>query len=429
MDDETRGRWLFAVGKHLRPFRHDHVMTHLYATRRASQEGDLLVRLRSQGTITAAKTKAFARDVGIPPQELSLVLAGFAQSGLVEVVERSGQLVEVRERIFTEQAVFRAISDRFEHYRPEPAERAVVPVLELLSRLPLSEAELVERVSVTEGLDEAHVREALHLHEAFKLLQRRDVPDLDLTLVYNEYLWGDKLERVEKILGGLRTRDTNHLLALTEEIRGVQGRAAETLTAAPPHIVEMAVNTGIIDSVTIETASGREKTFTFSPNVYGFRARPQHLDALDISDQVKLFVASIEYGVRYSEDFRLDRPIAFVNRLLNDGTAGNATPVGRDYILLERQGIVTTEQTSGTKARFVLEKPDVVRAARDVLAGTLRGTHGESEDARFLATQRDFRSPEGNRVRAALAETSPVAPQLEHDLIAAIRESAQRGDW
>jgi hypothetical protein len=152
-------------------------------------------------------------------------------------------------------------------------------------------------------------------------------------------------------------------------------------------------------------------------------------DSLDISDQVKLFVASIEYGVRYSEDFRLERPIAFVNRLLSEGTAGNATPVGRDYILLERQGIVTTEPTSGTKARFVLQKPDVVRAARDVLTGTLSVMSGDSEDARFLATQRNFRSPEGNRVRAALAQSSSVAPQLEQDLISAIRESAQRGEW
>jgi len=88
---------------------------------------------------------------------------------------------------------------------------------------------------------------------------------------------------------------------------------------------------------------------------------------------------------------------------------------------------VATEPTSGTKHRFVLKKPDVVTAARDMLQGS--AFSAADEDGRFLVSQQSFRTPEGNRVRAALAEPSDRNADLEHDLIAAIREAAQRGEW
>lgn len=54
----------------------------------------------------------------------------------------------------------------------------------------------------------------------------------------------------------------------------------------------------------------------------------------DDSEQVKLFIASITYGVHYSEDFRLHSPIRFVEKLVNTGEAGSAKPILRDYVLL-----------------------------------------------------------------------------------------------
>jgi hypothetical protein len=252
MDNETHGRWLYAVGKHLAHFRPDHVVTLMYATRRASQEADLLIRLRGQSTASKERVTAFARDAGIPAQELLATLQGLEDSGSVEVVlNKAGKLKEVREHIFTEAAIFRAVSERFEAYDPTAAEAAVVPLLDLLSRLPLTEDEAVERV-VDLGFEEADARQALELHSAFHLVKKRFVGDLGLTLVYNEYLWGHKMDSVERVLAGLGASDTDQLLALTEEIRGAQGRSIETLTAAPQHIVQMAVNTGILDTVTIE---------------------------------------------------------------------------------------------------------------------------------------------------------------------------------
>ncbi|HSH78238.1 MAG TPA: hypothetical protein VLA19_06870 [Herpetosiphonaceae bacterium] len=198
----------------------------------------------------------------------------------------------------------------------------------------------------------------------------------------------------------------------------------------PKHIVELAARTGILDTTTIITAKGDQKTFAFSPHFYGYRAGPQPVLLEDHADQVKLFVASIGYGVHHSVDFRLHSPLDFVRKLLQTGEAGDATPILRDYGLLERQGIVTVEERSQGRGTFILQKQDVVQQAFEVMtSGSLLGEDRGRNDARSLITQRDFRSPEVNRLQAGFARQAGGTAQFEHDLMAAIRETALRETW
>jgi hypothetical protein len=192
----------------------------------------------------------------------------------------------------------------------------------------------------------------------------------------------------------------------------------------------MAAKTGILDTTTIITATGDRKIFTFSPHFYGSQAGPQPALIPDYADQVKLFVASVSYGVHHSVDFRLHSPLAFVQRLLTAGHAGDATPIARDYILLEKQGIVSVRSSGYGRGTFVLRKRDVVQQAFQVMqsGALLNGATGPN-DSRSLVTQRDFNSPEVNRLTAGFGEQAGDTRQLEHDLLAAVREAAQRGTW
>ncbi len=426
VDAETHGRWLCAIGKHVVRFQQDDRSTYVYATLRTSQEADLLMRLRRQNRVRADTVKAFARSCGIPMQELPDILRAQSDAGLLSVeTGRDGQIAAVTEEIFTESAVFRYAATRFEQRHPDVAERALVPLMDLLSRLPLDTEQIIERL-VREGFTEEGVREAIDLSESFALLHRRDVPDFGTSLLYNEYLWAHKIDRVQEVLARLGDRDTNDLLALMEEIGQAQGTAAEALTAAPPHLVEMATRVGLVDGIKIETTSGREKVFTFSPQFHGLRAGPADNQLMGISDQVKILVASIQYGVRYSEDFRLSAPLAFMNKLVNTGTAGNATPIGRDYVLVEKYGILRTVPTTGNRARFEVVKHDIVTAARDALVqGQLSGDNNAG--GRTLVDQRDYSSPEDIRLR--LASTAGSSRLLESKHLAAIRQSIQNGTW
>src|SRR5207249_609388 len=156
-------------------------------------------------------------------------------------------------------------------------------------------------------------------------------------------------------------------------------------------IIAMAAKTGILDTTTIITAAGDQKIFTFSPHFYGYHAGRQPALLQDDADQVKLFVASMSYGVHHSVDFRLRSPLAFVRRLLNAGEAGDATPIMRDYVLLEKQGIVSVRTTGNGRGTFVLGKRDVVQRALEVMErGALLSDGGGTNDSRSLISQRAF---------------------------------------
>lgn len=431
MDDDVHlGRWIFSIGKHLRSFASTAEVAYLYATTKSARDGDLLLRLRGLGRVSVQKLRALALDAGIAPQELAAVLSKLELTELIVQVEGSdGKLREIEEQILTEQEVYRGIARLFELYQPSDSERILAPLLDLLSRLPLREDEVIDRMCRL-GYDEEQVRQALELQEAFGLLNRKHVGDLGTSLLYNEYLWGHKISKIGDILVKLHDAEKEHLLRLIEEVRSDQGRSLDQLSSAPKHIIDMAANTGIIDTTTISTLSNDEKTFAFSPHFYGYQAGAGGRTIDDHADQVKLFVASIGYGVNHSADFRLRDPYAFVSRLLRDGEAGNATPILRDYPLLEKQGIVVVEERSAGRGTFVLKKRDIVEQALRVMQnGSMLSDAGRSIDARTLVSQRRFRSPETNRLSARFGKFADLTPTFNQNLLAAVRETAQKEEW
>lgn len=426
MDEHTWGRWLCAIGKHVIKYQQGNEATYVHASLRTSQEIDLLLRLRRQGRIPGTKVEALARDCGIPRPEWRDVLTAQQQADLLDAeFDDHGGIVVVVERIFTEQAIYEYAARRFEQRHPEPAERALVPLMDLLCRLPLSDGQIVDRLS-TGGFTEEQVRQAIELTEVFGLARRRDVPEFHTSLLYNEYLYAHKLDDVQQVLVGLQDRDTNYMLDLMEEIGQAQGLPMEHLSAAPPHLIKMATAVGLVDAIEIHTQSGK-KAFAFSPQFHGLNTGRPNPGLEGISDQVKILVASIQYGMRFS-DWTLHSPVAFLTAMVNNGTAGGingATPIGRDYVLVEKYGILRTVPTWGDRYRFEVVKHDIVVAARDALEQGQLG--GGDAGGRALIEQKNYSSPEA--VRLGLAEAPGYNAQFEQRCLTAIRQEMTNGSW
>jgi hypothetical protein len=431
MQLEEIGRWVFAIAKHLKVYAADPRLTYMFATRRSGADGELLLRLRGLSSINKQRLEAIAIDVNIAPQELSAAIERLEGTNLISV-ERSRdsqEILNVQETIFTEQEVYRATAELFETAQPRQAERAIIPLLHLMSRLPLTETEVIERICA-QGFSEEDVSRALELQESFGLLTKQQVTDMGITLIYNEYLWGHKIERIGSIIAKLKRQETGYLLGLMDEVSTVQGLSLDKLTSAPPKIVAMAAQKGILDTTTIITSTNDQRTFAFSPHFYGYKTGTQPEIFIDPADQVKLFIASISYGVNFSKDFRLHSPDRFVRKLLREGEAGNATPILRDYVLLEKQGIVTVEERGQNRGTFVLKKQDVVERALEVMErGSLLSDEEGENSLRTLISQRDYRSPEYNRLRGDFGKMAGPTEQFDHDFLAAIREEAQKGNW
>ncbi|RRR70930.1 MAG: hypothetical protein EI684_12345 [Candidatus Viridilinea halotolerans] len=431
MKPEEIGRWIFATAKHLKVFVQSAQTAYLYAISSSARDGELLLRLRSQGTVGIQKLRALALDVGIPHQELTNTLERLESTNLIHINSRvnTSEIIEIHETILTENEVYRAIAKLFEKANPNESERTMLPLIDLLSKLPLTEDDAISRLCQN-GYNEEDIRKALELQEAYGLLRKQPVSDFGITLIYNEYLWGRKIEKIGSILAKLQKRERDGLIALIEEVQASQGQSIDNLISAPKQIVALAAKTGILDTTTIITAKNDQKTFVFSPHFYGYKTGSQTEMIIDPADQVRLFLASIAYGVHHSIDFRLQAPLAFVRKLLREGEAGNATPILRDYILLEKQGIVAVKQLSQGRGTFTLQKRDIVEKALDVMeSGSLMDVKEGINSDRFLVTQQNYQSPEHNRLIGDFGKQAGDTKQFDQDLLAAVREAAQRGTW
>jgi hypothetical protein len=116
-----------------------------------------------------------------------------------------------------------------------------------------------------------------------------------------------------------------------------------------------------------------------------------------------------------------------VRSLISNGEAGDATPIGTDYPMLETGGIVRVISGS-TPTRFRLEllQADIAEAALEILEAREGATVGGSTTAAGLRAQRSYTHVERERAQLALQTPADDADMLR--LIAALRQTtAKRG--
>jgi hypothetical protein len=113
----------------------------------------------------------------------------------------------------------------------------------------------------------------------------------------------------------------------------------------------------LIDATEITTVLGKTATFHVTPRFRGFGVSGDQVP--DVLDQVKLVIASFAFSTRYAR-YTLRDPELFLDRLIDWGYAGNASPIATDYGAMERQKIVDVEPTApgSTRYRFRALKTD-----------------------------------------------------------------------
>jgi hypothetical protein len=306
---------------------------------------------------------------------------------------------------------------------PQPDERAAIEILEAASQLPRTVDELIDRCAAMD-LDEEDTRRGLELAAAVGLVRQRLVADVGEDLYYNEYLWGDSIERTADALGRLRPQMKEGLVSLLDELHEIEGRPVALIESANPDLVRFAAENGIIEQTDIVTLDGRAASFSFTPRMRGFGVAKDDLP--DELDQIRLVIASFQFAKHHATPTRLEDPVGFLTRLIDDGVAGRAQPIATDYGALEKQQIVAVEPIfPGAWAhRFVALKSDALVAARDtMLAGEVIADSSASGGGPLLRG-RTFRDPVHSRIR--LARESGDQPLHQAELLAAVRDAAQR---
>ncbi len=416
------GRIVFGAWKHVR--RYDAgAQGRLGATSFAGKAGDLLGRLRMLERYEVGPLAALGTDAGISPLELEQMTLPTLEVHHGLQVERGtdGKVAAVLPIAFGQDDVMAIISAIWGSCPPTEDERAALRVLRQASRFPITQDEAID-YCVTVGIAEPAARRGIELAESVSLVRRKVVPDLGTELLYNEYLFGHSIERTAEAIGRMPANRKEALVSLLEELHRNEGRPIDQIQSASAELVTFAVEHGITEQTDIVTSDGRSASFIFTPRMRGFGVSKDDLP--DELDQIRLVIASFSFA-QYHATNRLDDPVSFLDKLITAGVAGSAQPIATDYGALEKQQIVTIEPIfrGARNHRFRVVKEDALIAARDAMvAGEVTGQGAPTGDS--LLDSRKFRDPVHSRLN--LARERGSEPLHEADLLAAVREAAQR---
>lgn len=419
-----RGRWIYSAWKHLRTFQADQAVR-FEATVLAGKAADLLGRLRGLQAYSSSHVAPLAKESGITTHELRGILIPALESLKVLQVERdsASRVRQIQALVLGEDDVMAQAARIWDHFDPDPAERGAILCLRDVASLPRTEEELLATCRAA-NLSERESRVGLELAEAHALVKRTHVADFDEDFLYNDFLWGEDIQRTTKALATLPRQLREGIASLLDELHKNEGRPLKAIESVSADVVELAVANGLVERAEITTATGSTGSFHFTPRFKGFGV--SGADVPDVLDQIRLVVASFGFATHYAR-YKLRDPEVFLESLIDRGYAGNATPIGTDYGALEKQKIVDVQQVSSGSSyyQFIALKKDSLEAALDTMrAGSLLRPSAGVTTSSALLQPREFTDPVAARLR--LGQRADQTSQYQAGLLAAVRDAAQR---
>ena len=252
------GRWVYSAWKHLRTF-DQRAITSFEATSLAGRACDLLGRMRLLVAYSPSALRPLYSDAGITRSEFSNILLPLLEGlGIFQVTRYPDN------RVYSIQAVVLSQADVMDQtarcwlqLEPEPDERGALELLRRTADLPLTRGEAANILtSRGVGLGDREAEEAIELALSVSLVQLRDVPEIGMKFLYNDFLWGEHIDLTIRALGALPAARRAALRSLLEELHEHEGRPTPEIDSAAPDVVAQAVEQGLIDATEIRTSDG-----------------------------------------------------------------------------------------------------------------------------------------------------------------------------
>jgi hypothetical protein len=349
MDKKVEGYWSIAAQKHLKGFTTDSIGLDEYDNIDLSgKAGRFIGSIRGNGQIKSIeKIEKIGNTVGIKPKELHKIILPqieTATKGQVEVFrDNTGNIIGLEEYVFSNDEALSLTGDIFESFNPTDIEFATLETLDQTKKIPYLLSELYDLLS-KKGFSDNKIKTAISLQEQFKLIQILNKINQNDPIISNEYIWGSNHERIAYALGKVSTNERQSIKQMIEEVQSYQGISSEDIKSKQSHLYQLAVRVGMLNPISIISSRGFEKDFVFSANIL----RPLTKDD-DIMDDVKVLLASIRFGEKYTEHSTIQQPVRFLRALINNNTVGPHSANLTDYTLLEKKGIVKIVNDTKTR--------------------------------------------------------------------------------
>jgi hypothetical protein len=417
----TDAELLLGLSRHLKVYQQGPERAALEQLEMAGQVLDFAFRLRGSTSSPAERVAAIGLEIGLGRVGRREVITTMETLGWVSVSrDASGQPISVAESIPPPADLVQTAPRLLDILLATPAERAALAVLRATTLQPLLVEDALDVAAHAEDADgSGEIAGNGMRHLVHTGLVRRIRTEDGRDVAYNPNVWVQGDEIAKAALRAADAKATGEVTALLEELGANPGMPAAHVTSTEKKWVDFAVSQGLVQRSVIQTSDGMEQGFLFTPHL---SRDPFGGTAGDASGQVRQLVGSMIYAATFAA-YRLRNPAAFLNRLIQDGEAGNVSSIGTDYPMLEKAGIVRVKP-GFAHGRFRLEllQSDVAESALELL--DVRASRGGGEDAAALQAQRSYVHTDQERARLALtAETDEVE---QARLIAALRDESMR---
>lgn len=373
-------------------------------------------RLRLSGVSTLPRVNAIGIEAKIAPVELRMTLLPILeQLGWIRI-NRSpdSQIESIDEVLPATQELLAGVHQVFGIMSLTSVEFAALELLRATTRQPL-EKDAALQAAAAYGDESAE--EALRHLVNIRLVKEMTAAD-GRSAVYNPNIWTDDAAVTEAALRTEDARVRNEVGALIEEVKRSPGIPEGHVSSTDAKWIDFAVSQGLVQRSVVATEDGSEQRFLFTPHLVkdAFGAKLH-----DVSGNVRQLVGSMVYAATYPL-YKLRSPAAFVYRLLADGEAGDASPIGTDYPMLETGGIVRViPGSSAEKYRLSLLQADVAEGALAILRQRENGAGDANLGPAGVRGQRSYGHVE--RERAKLAIQLDTDDEDLKNLVAALRET------
>lgn len=412
---------LLGLWRHLSAYAVNSSVAKLDGLAFAGRVYEMAWRLRCSGVSSAARGGAIAIEASIPPRQLRTEILPVLQTlGWIELQWANGELAAITETVPAPAELISLAPSVLAIAQPSAVERASIRVLRATTIQPLESSAAIDAAMADETVSEADAEAAVDVLSAVSLV-RKVKDDDDRTAVFNPNVWVNDGAVTKAALRTEDARVRSEVGSLIEEVANQPGLPESQVRSTETRWIDFAVSHGLVQRSVVQTSDGSDQRFLFTPHL----ARdPFGGESRDPSGHARQLVGSMVYAATFAE-YKLRSPYAFVRRLIQDGEAGDASPIGTDYPMLETAGIIRVVPGSREgKFRLHLLQADVAEETLKILGSRESGGRSTGPFEGTLRDQRSYTHLE--RERAKLANEAPEADADRRRLMSALRDTTAR---
>lgn len=430
MEDKIKkGSFLIEKQKHLQEFSSPK-LRYYKSTMFAGQAGRMLGKLRSHEVITNIdKILQFGADLGIYDDNilLDIFLPELEKYGSIDIYkDNSGTVKKIEEDISSENDILKTVSEIYEGRNPTFEEQASLEILDYCAKLPRVKTELDNYIAAKGFEKELEI--SIELAKNFQIIREYEaVPGISENVYHTPLYSRENVVSISNILKKLPEDEKNNIEKLLSTTQSTEANPLSKMNIDQNRL-NCYNKVGLIDITNVNTIDGRSESYLFTPAIWGPLGSTLTKDE---QEHVRALLSCVRFGQICPTEvdninYRIKSPELYISALIRNGKVGPSTPIGSDYIILEREGIVKIEKArfKNNQYNMILIKEDVAERARRIISrGRDISIDSDKENIRPLAQVGTFRNPAQNRIRdlPKLKKTGIRSEILEKEMMKLFR--------